>query len=71
MYKNETDSVFKTTDYIEVDTGSQGSEIIKEKLINYIHFFEEGTHLFPLPHSHFYTTLPGYVQAFRQKNFDR
>ncbi len=48
MYKNETDSVFKTTDYIEVDTGSQGSEIIKEKLINYIHFFEKGTHLFPL-----------------------
>lgn len=48
MYKNETDSVFKTTDYVEVDTGSQGSEIIKEKLINYIHFFEKGTHLFPL-----------------------
>lgn len=48
MYKNETDSVFKATDYVEVDTGSQGSEIIKEKLINYIHFFEEGTHLFPL-----------------------
>lgn len=48
MYKNETDSVFKSTDYVEVDTGSQGSEIIKEKLINYIHFFEKGTHLFPL-----------------------
>lgn len=48
MYKNETDSVFKATDYVEVDTGSQGSEIIKEKLINYIHFFEKGTHLFPL-----------------------
>ena len=48
MYKNETDSVFKATDYIEVDTGSQGSEVIKEKLINYIHFFEKGTHLFPL-----------------------
>lgn len=48
MYKNETDSVFKVTDYVEVDTGSQGSEIIKEKLINYIHFFEKGPHLFPL-----------------------
>lgn len=48
MFKNETGSVFKTTDYIEVDTGSQGSEVIKEKLINYIHFFENGTHLFPL-----------------------
>lgn len=48
MYKNETDSVFKATDYVEVDTGSQGSEIIKEKLINYIHFFEKSTHLFPL-----------------------
>lgn len=48
MYKNETDSVFKATDYVEVDTGSQGSEIIKEKLINYIQFFEKGTHLFPL-----------------------
>lgn len=48
MYKNETDSVFKATDYVEVDTGSQESEIIKEKLINYIHFFEKGTHLFPL-----------------------
>lgn len=48
MYKNETDSIFKTTDYIEVDTGSQGSEVIKEKFINYIHFFEKGTHLFPL-----------------------
>lgn len=39
MYKNETDSVFKATDYVEVDTGSQGSEIIKEKIVNYTNFF--------------------------------
>ena len=39
MYKNKRADVFVTNDYIEVDTGSQGSEVIKEKIINYTKFF--------------------------------